>query len=367
MFLDGGLDLRYRNATMIDRSADFRTLSPEEIRDAHAAGVEVTSRLLDLRPHETVARRGGVWYLTTTAAVAADLWEPKDGCLALAEVGRGPSAVACERVLAHWEAEAARERAVPEAVMAATRRIDNALASWDPGEGRVALRPSVDVAPLGWETYVREFARPGMALVVGMNPGPHGAMQTGVPFTDPPTLHDLFGDERACDLMASKGPRTVGGWRSVHGTIARREESARRLWGALRHAVDPEGERASHHLQATKRAATHFFLVNAFPIGILDAAKGTNVAPSDLRLPVEVEHRICEWLAELTLVLRPAVTISVGSWARAFVKDACVVSGAMHRIRHLRHPSPLAGSERSWREEADPILAEAVQLVRGAP
>lgn len=353
---------------MIDRPADFRTLSPEEIRDAHRAGIDVDDDLLELDSRETLARRDGEWYLTTTTSVVAGIYKDHE------RVPRGGSIWhSCEAILAHWEAEAARERAVPDAVMAATRRIDEALASWDPGANLVALRPSVDVAPNGWAEYVREFARPGQALVVGMNPGPHGAVQTGVPFTDPPTLAELLGQERADDLMFHKPCRAVGAgrWRSLHSTLGRREESARRLWGALRHAVDPAGQRGDDGVagveRATKRAATHFFLVNAFPIGILDAAKGTNVAPSDLRLPVEVEHRICEWLAELMTVTRPACVVSVGAWARAFVKDAASLGGVPRPILHLRHPSPLAGSERSWRAEADPILAEVVQLVRSAP
>lgn len=360
-----------QTATAAKPSPDYRTLSPEEIYSAYWDGVEVEPALLELTRGQSIARRDGAWYITTTAALAANLWEPKDGC---ERFGSSKFVESCDAVLAWLEAQSDELEAGPNriadaaAVRRASRALDDALAAWTPPAGVLALRPTVYAAS-AWELYTQVAARSGCALLVGMNPGPHGMMQTGVPFCDPQTLALLFGAAEAGRLMLAKAKPEVepGSWRENRTTTGRREESARRLWNVLREVVDhPSGIIPRYMPRATQAVPLTFFAVNAFPIGLLDAAKGTNVAPSDLRLPVEVEHKVCEWLGSLIEILRPATVVSIGTWARGFVKDACSISGWSGEARHITHPSPRVGSEAAWRIEALPVLQRAHALVQEA-
>lgn len=364
-------------ATAAKPSPDYRTLSPEEIRDAYAAGIEVHPDMLDMARGESFARRGGRWYLTTTSALAAGLWESKDGCDRMAT--GCAYARSCDAVLAWLEEQADEPEAGPnrvadaEAVLRASHALDAELAAWTPPPGVLALRPTVYAAP-AWQRYVRTAARSGCALLVGMNPGPHGMMQTGVPFCDPATLALLVGEDEAGRLMLIKTKPEVepGSWWVNRTTAGRREESARRLWNGLREVADPQGVVSGHIARATQAVPLTFFAVNAFPIGLLDAAKGTNVAPSDLKLErvPEVEAAIRGWLGTLLEVLRPACVVSVGGWARDRVCDAGLTASLQvlrHTPRlHVTHPSPRVGSEGAWRAEALPVLQRAHALVQEA-
>lgn len=371
-----------QTATAAKPSPDYRTLSPEEILSAHEAGVEVHPDMLDMARGETFARRDGRWYLTTTAALVAGLWEPKDGCDRMA-VGSAYER-SCEAVL-RWLAEqddvdvnvtiapvehqAMSAQITTEAVLRASRTLAAELTDWAPPAGVLALRPTVYAAP-AWERYVRTAARSGCALLVGMNPGPHGMMQTGVPFCDPQTLALLFGEADAGRLMLGKAKSEVepGSWRVNRTTTGRREESARRLWNGLREVADGVGVVGGQVQRATQAVPLTFFAVNAFPIGLLDAAKGTNVAPSDLKIERTraVETAILYWIADLAHILRPACVVSVGGWARDRVRDSKYTHCHDAPLLHITHPSPRVGSEAAWRAEALPVLQRAHALVQEA-
>lgn len=377
-------------ATAAKPSPDYRTLSPEEILSAHEAGVPVPELLRNMCRGESVARRDGRWYLTTTAALAANLWEHKDGC---EMIERPAEVAACEAIL-HWLAEQEFDHMCPPdpagnttwrprsggpsnpdplvpgpvaAVLRASRALDAGLADWTPPAGVLALRPTVYAEP-AWERYVRTAARSGCALLVGMNPGPHGMMQTGVPFCDPQTLALLFGEAEAGRLMLGKAKPEIepGSWCVNRTTAGRREESARRLWNALREVADPTGVVSGHVARATQAVPLTFFAINAFPIGLLDAAKGTNVAPSDLKLEREVETAVLNWIADLAGILRPACVVSVGGWARDRVITSKYNFCHDAPLLHITHPSPRVGSEAAWRAEALPVLRRAHELVQEA-
>jgi uracil-DNA glycosylase len=244
------------------------------------------------------------------------------------------------------------------------------LTGADFGHPQGAVLHTTTYAEAAWSRYLRLAARPGCALVVGQNPGPRGAMQTGVPFTDPPTLADLFGETDAARLLAQGRPpvEQVGSWRYRGDVKAPREESARRLWPVMREALGVAG---SIRADDRGRVLETFFCVNATPIGILDA-KGRNVSAESVGGAAAelVERTSLEWLRAVIDILRPAVVISVGNWARDHL--AAVPAVALGHRLHLRHPSPLAGGSTEWARDAAPVLRRAAELVRegragGAP
>ncbi|HEX2022281.1 MAG TPA: single-stranded DNA-binding protein, partial [Candidatus Thermoplasmatota archaeon] len=91
----------------------------------------------------------------------------------------------------------------------------------------------------------------GRALLVGMNPGPHGMGQTGVPFGDVGFVRDwmgVTGDVRAPARLHPKRP--------VHGFACRRREpSGTRLYGWAR-----------DRFGAAEAFFSRFFVVNYCPL-----------------------------------------------------------------------------------------------------
>ena len=86
--------------------------------------------------------------------------------------------------------------------------------------------------------YVERYARaPVRVLYFGMNPGPFGMAQTGVPFGEVAHVRDWLGIEAPVTKPAREHPK-----RPVDGFACRRSEvSGARLWGALRaHYEKPE-------------------------------------------------------------------------------------------------------------------------------
>ena len=79
-----------------------------------------------------------------------------------------------------------------------------------------------------YEAYLREFgATPKRVVFLGMNPGPFGMAQTGVPFGEVAAVRDWLGIDCAVGKPKREHPR-----RPVTGFACRRSEvSGHRLWG----------------------------------------------------------------------------------------------------------------------------------------
>ena len=76
--------------------------------------------------------------------------------------------------------------------------------------------------------YLEKFASgQKKALMLGMNPGPWGMAQTGIPFGEIPAVRDWMGISTAVDKPTNEHPK-----RPIEGFDCKRSEvSGRRLWG----------------------------------------------------------------------------------------------------------------------------------------
>ncbi len=187
------------------------------------------------------------------------------------------------------------------------------------------------------ETYLRRYARPGCrVLLLGMNPGPFGMVQTGVPFGEVEAVRGWLRIEGRVRRPRRQHPR-----RPVEGFGCRRSEvSGRRLWGfARRHFGTPE------------RFFRHFFVWNYCPLAFLEEG-GRNRTPD--RLPADERDRLfgaCdEALVELVEFLRPERVIGVGRFAASRAARAL---GAALPVGELLHPSPASpAANRGWEARA---------------
>ena len=123
----------------------------------------------------------------------------------------------------------------------------------------------LDYARRPHAAYLDAYAGSRKRVVfLGMNPGPFGMAQTGVPFGDVSQVRGFLGIEAPVGRPASEHPK-----RPVHGfACARSEVSGTRLWGAI----------ATHFGSAQRFFANHF-VANYCPLLFLEAS-GRNRTPS---------------------------------------------------------------------------------------
>ena len=173
--------------------------------------------------------------------------------------------------------------------------------------------------------YLRRYAtgrKP--VLFLGMNPGPFGMVQTGVPFGQIAAVRDWLGIEAKIDKPPNEHPK-----RRVTGFDCRRSEiSGERLWGLF----------AQRFGSADKFFADHF-VANYCPLAFLESS-GRNRTPD--KLPLHEREKlfaICDQhLREIVQIFQPEWLIGVGEFA---AKRAIEISGADQlRVGRILHPSP---------------------------
>lgn len=200
--------------------------------------------------------------------------------------------------------------------------------------------------PLGYawaihEAYLRRYAdSPRRVVFIGMNPGPFGMVQTGVPFGEIATVRDWLGLAGPVGKPASENPK-----RPIEGfDCARSEVSGRRLWGLFQARFgQPQAFFAEH------------FVANYCPLAFFDG--GRNLTPDKLsgREAQPLLHACDLHLRELITALRPEWVVGVGAWAEQRARIA--LDGADVRIGRVLHPSPASpAANRGWAEAASAQL-----------
>ena len=197
-------------------------------------------------------------------------------------------------------------------------------------------------APL--QQYLERYGAPRKeAVFVGMNPGPWGMAQTGVPFGEVGFVRDWLGIEADVERPADEHPK-----KPVTGFACRRSEvSGKRLWGLI-----------SERFGEPARFFSRFFVLNYCPLLFMDA-DGRNLTPDKLR-PAELAalQEVCDAaLRRSVKFLRPELVIGVGNFAESRARTA--LEGLDLRIGRILHPSPQNPlANKGWREIVLGQLAE---------
>lgn len=184
--------------------------------------------------------------------------------------------------------------------------------------------------------YLNRYGRvPKEVVFVGMNPGPWGMAQTGVPFGEVAMVGKWLGIEGE----VGKPPREHSK-KTVEGFSCRRSEvSGRRFWGLFRTRFgDPD------------RFFARFFVLNYCPLLFLDA-EGRNLTPDKLR-PAERERllAVCDLALRRSIsCLQPVRVIGVGNFASQRAEKA--LAGLGIPVGTILHPSPAnPAANRNWEE-----------------
>lgn len=184
------------------------------------------------------------------------------------------------------------------------------------------------------QAYLARYGQsPRETLLLGMNPGPWGMVQTGVPFGEVHAVRDWLGITGRVSQPARPHPK-----RPVLGfACTRREVSGARLWGWAR-----------DRFHSPQRFFRHYFVANYCPLAFF-AADGRNITPDRLaRLDRERLLAACDAeLRNLVLRLGARRVIGVGAFAEARARAALAqLDVDVARIPHPSPASPIAN--RGW-------------------
>jgi single-strand selective monofunctional uracil DNA glycosylase len=201
------------------------------------------------------------------------------------------------------------------------------------------------------EAYLRRAAprAPGGVVFLGMNPGPWGMAQTGVPFGEVAAVRDWMGLDGEVAKPEPEHPK-----RPVEGLACGRSEvSGRRLWGLV-----------AERFATLDAFAERQVVVNYCPLVFMEAS-GRNRTPD--KLPAEerapLEAACDRHLLRVIEAARPQWVIGVGAFAercaQRVIRDVVEPDGApaaaadAPRIGRVLHPSPASpAANRGWADQA---------------
>ena len=192
----------------------------------------------------------------------------------------------------------------------------------------------LEYARSSYRQYIKRFGVGRReVLLVGMNPGPWGMAQTGVPFGEVSMVRDWMGISTRVDRPVREHPK-----RPIEGFACKRSEvSGRRLWGWARASFgEPE------------RFFARYFVANYCPLVFMEES-GRNATPD--KLPAATRKRlnaICDRALEETIAyLKPKWVIGIGQFAERRISE--VVCDSKITVGRILHPSPASpAANQDW-------------------
>ncbi|MBU6174705.1 MAG: single-stranded DNA-binding protein, partial [Planctomycetes bacterium] len=169
---------------------------------------------------------------------------------------------------------------------------------------------------------------------LGMNPGPFGMAQTGVPFGEIAAVRDWLEIEEKVAKPPKEHPK-----RPIEGFACKKSEvSGKRLWGlfALRYG-NPSSFFREH------------FVINYCPLVFMDES-ARNVTPDKLqREDASALHALCDrHLVQTIEVLKPQYAVGVGAFAESCFQRALGANSEI-AVSKILHPSPASpAANRNW-------------------
>ncbi len=201
-----------------------------------------------------------------------------------------------------------------------------------------------------WDVHAAYLARYGAGkkrvLFLGMNPGPWGMAQTGVPFGDAGCVREWLDLECNVAKPAVEHPkRPVSGFDCPRGEV-----SGRRLWSLF-----------AERFVSPDRFFEDAFVLNYCPLLFLEES-GRNRTPD--RLPAserEALEELCDAaLLEYLSLFEPSYAVGVGAFAERCLSRVVAHSAVDATIVRMLHPSPASPrANRGWAEAATAELLSA--------
>ena len=183
----------------------------------------------------------------------------------------------------------------------------------------------------------RHAASKKKVIFLGMNPGPFGMAQCGVPFGEISLVRDWVGVCQPVSTPQNEHPK-----RRIEGfDCTRSEVSGRRLWGAFKERFGSAENFFKDH-----------FVANYCPLVFMEAG-GKNRTPDKLpAAEVEPLYECCgAHLRKIVEILEPEWLIGVGAFAETRAQVA--LDGMDVQVGRILHPSPASpAANRGWSQQA---------------
>ena len=243
-----------------------------------------------------------------------------------------------------------------EQLIAAARKLSDGVEHLEFAAPVTHVYNPLDYAWRGHEIYLRRYGNSKKRIIfLGMNPGPFGMAQTGVPFGQVAAVRDWLGITTRIDKPKFENPS-----RPVTGFDCHRSEiSGERLWGLF----------AKRFGTADKFFRDHM-VMNYCPLAFIEKS-GRNRTPDKLK-PRERES-LFTWcdnhLREIVRILQPEWLIGVGQFAakratlattKAFAESGSIFRKSPPRVGQILHPSPACpASNNDW---AGTVTTQLVNL-----
>ncbi len=226
-------------------------------------------------------------------------------------------------------------------LLEAVTRLNRQLATMDFSSVATQVYNPLEYASEPYTLYLSKYATGAKrVLFMGMNPGPFGMAQTGVPFGEVAAVRDWMGVEASVGQPPNEHPaRPVQGF-----DCPRSEVSGRRLWGLFAERFGPAEKFFSEH-----------FVLNYCPLLFLHAEgkRCRNLTPD--KFPVGLAgplYAACdEHLRTFAETMQPEWVVGVGKFAESRAAEALAGTGI--KIGTVLHPSPASpAANRGWAEQA---------------
>jgi single-strand selective monofunctional uracil DNA glycosylase len=204
-----------------------------------------------------------------------------------------------------------------------------------------------------WQSHAQYLTRygtgPKQALLLGMNPGPFGMAQTGVPFGDVSLVRDWMGVSAPVSKPKREHPK-----RPITGFACPKSEvSGSRLWGW-----------AKARFKTPERFFERFFVINYCPLCFMEEG-GKNLTPDKLPKAEQAPlFAACDTaLAAAIRLLKPKFVIGVGGFAEkraiGVVKSLEPALRDSITVGTILHPSPASPlANRGWAQAAERDFAK---------
>jgi len=194
------------------------------------------------------------------------------------------------------------------------------------------------------EAYLRQYGNSGKRVIfLGMNPGPFGMAQTGVPFGEISAVRDWLGIVEKIGKPDVEHPK-----RQIVGFDCQRSEvSGQRLWGLFSKTFKSAANFSKDHL-----------VMNYCPLVFMEST-GRNRTPDKLLVSErEALYKVCdEHVRDAVRILKPEWLIGVGDFAMK--RAAEIFPKGSVKVGRILHPSPASpAANRDWPGTATRQLIE---------
>jgi single-strand selective monofunctional uracil DNA glycosylase len=195
------------------------------------------------------------------------------------------------------------------------------------------------------DTYLKKYgSNKRRVIFLGMNPGPYGMMQVGVPFGEVNFVRDWLGITEGVTPPKSQHPK-----RPIEGFECKRSEvSGKRFWGW-----------AQQRWQTADAFFADCFVLNYCPLIFLEES-GKNITPDKLTaLERQQLEAVCdEHLREAVAILEPEWCIGIGAFAKKRLEIA-LEPAPDRTITQILHPSPQSPqANKGWSQAVEITLAD---------